>query len=89
MNIREGARRLRWMGMVTGIAPLVAWVLYFLYQIEPFASHSGFGGFEVTFSRKILAGAIVLACPGAVLWLSGWVLDGFAQPIKTTDKPAS
>ena len=68
---------MRLLGMAMTAGPLIALVLYNLYQIEPYFSHSGFSGFEFHFSIRIFAGAVVLAVPGALLWAVGWVVDGF------------
>ena len=82
MNFREGTRRMRWLGMAMTFAPIFAWALYTLNEIQPYATHSGFGGFEYHFSRKIIAGAIVLTVPGAIVWASSWVLAGFGKDVK-------
>ena len=79
MNVREGTKRMRWLGMAMTFAPILAWVLYNLYEIQPTFTHSGFSGIEYHFSMRILAIAIVLACPGAILWAAGWVVEGFAK----------
>ncbi len=82
MNFREGTKRMRLLGMAMTFAPVLAWLLYNLYEIQPSFSHSGFSGFEYHFSIRIFAAAVVLACPGAILWAAGWVVDGFAKEPK-------
>jgi hypothetical protein len=82
MNAREGTKRMRLLGMAMTAAPVIFWALYNLYQIQPSFSHSGFSGFEYHFSVRILAGAVVLAIPGAILWAAGWVVDGFFKEPK-------
>lgn len=73
---------MKFLGMAMTGGPLLLWVLYNLYEIQPFASHSGFGGFEYHFSLKIFACAVVLAIPGAIVWAAGWVVAGFATDSK-------
>ncbi len=70
------------LGMTMTAAPLIACALFNLYEIQPTFSHSGFNGFGFHFSIRILVAAIVLACPGAILWAAGWVVDGFAREPK-------
>ncbi|MGA3131668.1 MAG: hypothetical protein ABSD59_12755 [Terracidiphilus sp.] len=82
MNIREGTKRMRRLGQAMFIAPILAWVLYNLYEIQPTFTHSGFSGLEYHFSLRILAIMIVCACPGAILWAAGWVVEGFAKDAK-------
>lgn len=82
MNFREGAKRMRILGMAMTLAPILAWVLYTLYEIQPIATRSGFGGFEYHFSRKALAAAMALTVPGAIVWAAGWVVAGFGKEPK-------
>ncbi len=82
MNFREGTKRMRFLGMAMTFAPLLAWGLFTLYEIQPVATHSGFGGFEYHIPRKILAAAIALAVPGAVVWAASWVLAGFGKDVR-------
>jgi len=82
VNVREGTKRMRRLGQVMFGAPILVWVLYNLYEIQPYASRSGFGGLEYHFSVRIFAIMIVLACPGAILWAAGWVVEGFAKDAK-------
>jgi hypothetical protein len=70
------------MGLLMALAPIVAWALYNLYQVQPTFSHEGFSGMSYHLSVRITAAAIVLACPGALLWLAGWVVDGFGKESK-------
>ncbi len=79
MNVREGTKRMQILGMAMTAAPLIACALFNLYEIQPTFSHSGFSGFGYHFSIRIFAAAVVLACPGAILWAAGWVVDGFAK----------
>ena len=82
MNFREGTRRMRFLGMAMTFAPLLVLGLYMLYEIQPVATHSGFGGFEYQVSRRILAAAFALAVPGAVVWAASWVLAGFGKDVR-------
>jgi hypothetical protein len=82
MNIHEGTKRMKLLGMAMAATPLIACVLFNLYEIQPVASRSGFGGFSYHFSIRIVAAAVVLSCPGAILWAAGWVIDGFAKDSK-------
>lgn len=70
---------MRLLGMAMTAAPLIACALFNLYEIQPTFSHSGFSGFAYHFSIRVFAIAVVLACPGAILWAAGWVIDGFAK----------
>ena len=40
MNFREGTKRMRLLGMAMTFAPVLAWLLYNLYEIQPSFSHS-------------------------------------------------
>lgn len=82
MNVHEGSKRMRLLGMAMTAAPLLACAFFNLYEIQPVATRSGFGGFSYHFSIRIVAAAIVLACPGAIIWAAGWVVDGFAKEPK-------
>jgi hypothetical protein len=82
MNVQEGTKRMKLLGMAMTAAPVIAWVLYNLYEIQPIANHSGFGGFEYHFSVRLFAATIVLIIPGAILWAAGWVVAGFAKEPK-------
>ena len=82
MNVHEGTKRMKLLGMAMAATPLIACVLFNLYEIQPVATRSGFGGFSYHLSIRIFAAAIVLACPGAILWAAGWVVAGFAKEPK-------
>ena len=82
MNVLEGTKRMKLLGMAMTAAPVIAWVLYNLYEIQPTFTHSGFSGIEYHFSMRILASMIVLMVPGAILWAAGWVVAGFLKEAK-------
>jgi hypothetical protein len=79
MNVAEGTKRMQLLGLVMAAAPAIMWVLYNLYEIQPIATHSGFGGFEYHFNFRLFAATVVLMVPGAILWASGWIVAGFAK----------
>ena len=79
MNFREGTKRMRILGLAMTLAPVLAWLLYTLYEIQPVVTHAGFGGFTYHVSRKILAAAILLAVPGLLVLATGWVVAGFGK----------
>jgi hypothetical protein len=73
---------MRILGQAMTAAPLVLLVMYNLYEIQPTFLHSGFSGVSYHFSVRFFAIAIVLACPGAILWATSWVVEGFAKDAK-------
>ena len=79
MNIREGTKRMRLLGMAMTLSPILAWMLYNVYAIQPTFSHSGFSGIEYHFSLRVFAAAVALAIPGAIVWAASWVIAGFAK----------
>ena len=73
MNIPEGAYRMRIAGRWLTSVPLLAFVLINLWDILPALLHKP--NLQVEFG---LFETILLALPGGILWLSGWILEGFA-----------
>jgi len=78
MNALEGARRMqlagRWIVFIAVSFILLIWAGIMLGNLLP-SSHSSAnaGLFE------LIAVFILLACPGAALWLTGWIVEGFAK----------
>jgi NADH:ubiquinone oxidoreductase subunit 6 (subunit J) len=63
MSIREGARRIRMAG----------WCLMLMLPLV-------FGApYFFLFGPRAIAMCLVAVIPGAVLWLAGWIVDGFAK----------
>jgi hypothetical protein len=80
MNIHEAARRMRkagrWMILIpVGLALLLVGreVVYGFY-------HLGNGGLYPG-----IFGLVPLTVPGALLWLAGWIVEGFAEDTKNTE----
>jgi hypothetical protein len=78
MNIQEGARRMkragRWLIMVTLTSVLVLLGIGLVVSAFPHGSRSlGDGVIIIVFAFTYLA------IPGGVLWLAGWITEGFAK----------
>lgn len=77
MNALEGARRMQVAGrrivwVALGLTVLF-WGLLMLFSYLHGGSFGGFGFLE----PAILF--VYMACPGVVLWLAGWIVEGFAK----------
>jgi hypothetical protein len=72
MNINEGARRMRKAGRWLIVLPLVLLTIV-----------SVVGCFVVRYNPRFALGlipiSIPLLIPGVVLWLAGWIVEGFAK----------
>ncbi|MGH9598821.1 MAG: hypothetical protein ACRD27_03085 [Terracidiphilus sp.] len=74
MNIHEGARRMRRAGRWMMIVPLAVFVLLICV-----------GAASILFRRALLNPLVLiplfvlLEVPGALLWIAGWILEGFAK----------
>jgi hypothetical protein len=73
MNVTEGARRMRSAGKWIVLIPLMMTLLLCLVS---------FGSYALNLNPRI----IVLAVPlipieifGIILWLAGWIMEGFAK----------
>ena len=77
MNALEGARRMqvagRWIVWIAlGLTVLFSGLLM-LFSYLHAGSFGGFGFLEPAFLF------VYMACPGGVLWLAGWIVEGFAK----------
>jgi hypothetical protein len=79
MNVIEGAGRMQRAGRWMVLISMSVFVLFvclsevFVYlRIGEYLN--GFGMFHLLLSLLFL-----IAVPGAVLWLAGWILEGFAK----------
>jgi hypothetical protein len=76
MNVHEGAKRMKQAGALLALIPVCFFVLILGLQIAISARKgtAGLGG--VGFG---VADILVLLAPGALLWLAGWITEGFAK----------
>jgi hypothetical protein len=77
MNIHEGARRMKragqWMIMIPLTVVLIIWAVALAASV---ALHR-----EELYHPALLfiIAFVYLAIPGGVLWLAGWIVEGFAK----------
>jgi hypothetical protein len=75
MNIAEGARRMQFAGhRLAAITSGLTVVLVLLFITAGFLNVQMFGPL-IALGFLVLFGII----PGAVLWLAGWIVEGFAD----------
>jgi hypothetical protein len=78
MNVEEGARRMtragQWLVGVPSAIAIAIWTV----TLAGGLLHPGFG---ILFPGAMIFGvlALYLAIGGGVLWLAGWIVEGFAQ----------
>jgi hypothetical protein len=76
MNVSEGVRRMqsagRWMIMV----PLTALLVSIAVGLAAALLHAGSSPLSIFMMLPLLAPLAVL---GGVLWLAGWILEGFTK----------
>ena len=78
MNIEEGAGRMKRAGQWLFVAPSSLVILAWVIGITVGQLHPGFG--TLIGPAMILAVlALYVAIAGGVLWLAGWIVEGFAQ----------
>jgi len=75
MNVQEGAKRMRRAGIWLVVLPVCWMVLAWLWRAIAYL-HTGTG---LVASGLGIADIFILATPGALLWLVGWIVEGFAQ----------
>lgn len=74
MNIEEGAKRMRQAGMGIAMIPTVS-AMALIVRAAVYTSYR-LGGDSLEPSVLDL---LTLAVPGFLLWLAGWIVDGFAR----------
>jgi hypothetical protein len=74
MNIHEGARRMCRAGQWMILIPLTVLLLLMLVLGILDLLHPGRGG-----SLGLIRVFLPLMIPGALLWLAGWIVEGFAK----------
>ena len=75
MNVHEGARRMQRAGRWMVLIPVSALLLLVLVTVGIATFHSG-----TIFPWGILIPACIpLVMLGAILWIAGWIVDGFAR----------
>ncbi len=78
MNVEEGARRMQHAGRWLFVVPSTVVILFWVIGLTAGQLYRGFG--ILIPGAMILAGlAIYLAIAGGVLWLAGWIVEGFAR----------
>jgi hypothetical protein len=78
MNIAEGARRMQTAGRWMIFIP-VTLSLVFMGVTLVFAYLPGSDRFHEMGMLEFVPVLLPIALPGAGLWLTGWIVDGFAQ----------
>jgi hypothetical protein len=64
-------------GLWLTIVPFVLAIVFIVRDVV--ATWRQFGGFDFNIGLFEL---LMLAVPGALLWLAGWIVDGLAEPEK-------
>jgi len=72
MNVQEGARRMKRAGLWLALIPVVLQVLRICIQMALIA-RAGIGAVVGGI------GILVWAIPGTLLWIAGWIVEGFAK----------
>jgi hypothetical protein len=78
MNIQEGAGRMKhagqWLFVVPSTVVILCWVI-------GLAAGQMYRGFGILIGPGMIFAALALyvAIAGGVLWLAGWIVEGFAQ----------
>lgn len=75
MNIHEGARRIRLAGITFALIPICWCALTISVQLI-LTFHRGIGAVAGTVS---LLDTLILTAPGILLWIAGWIVQGFAK----------
>ncbi|MGA2889193.1 MAG: hypothetical protein ABSE51_14160 [Terracidiphilus sp.] len=76
MNISGGARRVRYAGRIIMLGAGAVFIL--LACLLTVALLFPAAGVRFALLDLVVIPALV-ACPGAVLWLVGWIIEGFAE----------
>jgi len=78
MNVREGAARMKRAGQWLFVVPSTVVILCWVIGLTAGQLYRGFGiliGPAMIFAVL----ALYLAIAGGVLWLAGWIVEGFAK----------
>jgi hypothetical protein len=78
MNVEEGARRMKHAGQWLFVVPSTIVILFWVIGATAGQLYQGFGiliGPGMIFAVL----ALYLAIAGGVLWLAGWIVEGFAE----------
>lgn len=75
MNVHEGARRMRRAGVALALIPICWCALIMCLQLIAMR-HNGLGAVAGGLG---LAEIFVLAMPGILLWIAGWIVEGFVK----------
>jgi hypothetical protein len=77
MNIREGARRMRYVGQWMILIPLsILLVVWGTVLANALITRSANG---MTLGVQLLIPGVLSAVPGAALWAAAWILEGFGK----------
>ncbi|MGA9669218.1 MAG: hypothetical protein WBQ94_08420 [Terracidiphilus sp.] len=78
MNVAEGSRRMQYAGRWLFFAPVVAAIVSvgLAMAVAYLPSGANFGSFGVLGVFPLL---LPIALMGALLWLAGWILEGFIK----------
>ena len=77
MNIAEGARRMKYAGRWMVLFPLSAFLLFVcILTVTVFLPGATIRYFQAT---QLLVLPLPIAFIGVVLWLAGWITEGFAK----------
>ena len=77
MNIVEGARRMKVAGRWIVFIPLTV-ILVLMGVVLVVVCLSAAGALPVM-ELQFIAPLLILAVPGAFLWLAGWIVEGFDE----------
>ena len=78
MNVTEGAKRMMLAGRWIVAAGLLIWLLSMLVRASDLFNLGNLP-IGVRFLLNALALSIPIALAGGVLWLAGWIIEGFAK----------
>jgi hypothetical protein len=81
MNAQEGAERMKRAGQWLFVVPSTIAIVIWAAAATGALLHQRFG---VLFPGAMIFGvlAIYLAIAGGVLWLAGWIVEGFAKDVR-------
>ena len=78
MNVEEGARRMQHAGQWLFVVPSTVVILFWVIGLTAGQLYRGFG-ILIPGATILAVLAIYLAIVGGVLWLAGWIVEGFAR----------
>jgi hypothetical protein len=85
MNLIEGSKRMRSAGRIVLLASLSFVTLTILLTVIPalvpqYIQIGGYFHLLFAFPGLFLNLCVIALILGAVLWIAGWIVEGFAQP---------